>query len=166
MEDDAELTLSQEDEDSQVAGLPEARARHAMEIDADRPAIWTMLQLQARGDEPFELLGEKPSSVRLTLSMIAALLTVFLFEKSSRRREAASSGQHPLPLDRMRKTYRYRGRYPGRDKPGGILRCFRNARTCQTHAAVGGVLGTDRTSSPRRSSRAKSGSPTRSSGIN
>lgn len=61
------------------------RTRHALEVDADRSAISYMYWFQQQGDEPLVDFAIKPRRLRLQLTVLAGLLSTFLFDKLSKR---------------------------------------------------------------------------------
>jgi hypothetical protein len=88
-----ELSLV-EIEKEDVGEIPWTRALHLIELDADRAALWSMVQMQRRGEEIFELLAERPERFRLKLVLFASVMMTFLFAQSDKRR-AKENISHP-----------------------------------------------------------------------
>lgn len=95
--DEGELALGRR---VTIVSIPE-RTLHCMEFDADRSAFHAMMQIQVSGEEPFAVLAEQPLAARLKLTVLAALLTVFLFDQAARRSPPKEPATHPAARFRL-----------------------------------------------------------------
>jgi len=105
MPDDADLALV-DVEEADTAGLSYERIRHCLEFDADRTAYQAMTRLQMTGDEPFEVLAEKPLPLRLKLVTFAAIMMTFLFDQSAKRHASGVGTTHPAANLRLHNLVR------------------------------------------------------------
>jgi hypothetical protein len=97
MPDEEELALGRR---VSIVSIPE-RTLHCMEFDADRSASYAMMQIQLASEEPFAVLAEQPLTARLKLTVLAALLTVFLFDQAARRSPPKEPATHPAARLRL-----------------------------------------------------------------
>ncbi len=104
MADDDALGMV-EVEQSEIAP-DDATEAYYMEFDADRTAVWAMVRRQVEDTEPISGILALPKLLRLRLTVFAAVLMTFLFDRAEQRRVAKASVAYPIAYHRLHNLVR------------------------------------------------------------
>lgn len=82
--------------------MPSARLLQALELDADRSALYGAYRTQYENKENIIGIAELPRDMRCRVALFAAYLMTFLFEQINKVIGPAKSTTHPASYIRLR----------------------------------------------------------------
>ncbi|GAB6843726.1 hypothetical protein HNR00_003406 [Methylorubrum rhodinum] len=89
-----------------VLAMAPAAFLQAIELDADRSALWGVIQTQAQDRENIFALQAPAPEQRIEASLFTAYLITVIFDEAGRRLEGGSAGTHPDPYTRLHNLIR------------------------------------------------------------